>query len=139
MSEVMSTQERELVVEFKLAKDHLARITSEKTDAEKAFETIKNKLIDYLVKRGQKSSAKYEGIGQVSLNKPTIRAYILKENEEALFEFLRANNYGAVIKPTLHPSTMNAVVSEMLRNGTKLPDYVNIDEVHIIRFLGPAE
>lgn len=139
MTEVVSTEERELILKFKTAKENLARVTSEKSEAEKIFEAVKGDMIDYLVSRGQKSSAKYDGIGQVSLNKPTIRAYVLKENEESLFEFLRANNYGSVIKPTLHPSTMNAVVGEMLRNGIKVPEYVNIDEVRVIRFLGPAE
>ncbi len=130
----VSTREKELLLNFKGAKDAKERLTREKADAEKAFDTAKYLLIEYLVERGQKSTAKYDGIGHVTLEKPEIRARILKENEEALFEFLREKDYGGVIKPSVHHSTLSSVVSEMMKAGVELPEFILVDEVRTAKF-----
>lgn len=130
----VSTEEKELLMRYKTAKENKERLTTEKTNAEKEFDTIKFILVEYLVERGQKSTAKYEGIGHVSLDKPEVRARVLKEDEEKLFEFLRENDYGAVIKPTVHHSTLSSAISELMKAGIEMPEFLKIDEVRTPKF-----
>ena len=79
------------------------------------------KLIEALNAEGKESSARYEGVGFVSLSKPQLFASYLKENEEAVFKFLQDSERADLIKPTVHTKSLSSYVSELIENGREVP------------------
>lgn len=83
------------------------------------------KLIEALTAEGKESSARYEGVGFVSLSKPQLFASYLKENEETVFKFLQDSDRSDLIKPTVHAKSLSSYVSELIENGKEVPAYIN--------------
>lgn len=51
-----------------------------------------------------------------------IFASIVASKTEAAYQWLRDNNLGALIKPTVNSSSLSAAAKEALENGTEFPD-----------------
>jgi predicted Zn-dependent protease len=51
-----------------------------------------------------------------------IFASIVSSKTEAAYQWLRENNLGALIKPTVNSSSLSAAAKEALENGTEFPD-----------------
>lgn len=98
------------------------------TDAQKAFDVAKARMIDYLVANDKGATARYEGIGYIGLTSPEFRAYTLKEDEDKLFDFLKEKGYGAIIKPTVHHKTLANSIQELRVAGETLPEYIKTSE-----------
>lgn len=49
-------------------------------------------------------------------------ASIISEDKDDAFQWLRDNEYGGLIKPTVNASSLSAAAKEMLENGMELPD-----------------
>jgi len=117
--------ERELVIEYKAARDALRKAEDAKKECQRRFDEIQSKLVEDLEARDASSTAKYD-VGRVSLEKPRLFASVLKENQETLFSFLRKIGRDDLIKPGVHPSTLSSWVSEMTESGEALPEFINV-------------
>jgi hypothetical protein len=51
-----------------------------------------------------------------------VNASILPEHKDDAYEWLRSNDYGDLIKPTVNASSLAAVGKELLESGKELPD-----------------
>lgn len=104
----------------------------QKEEIENALKLVKEELIkteslliEALNAEGKEASARYEGIGFVSLSKPQLFASYLKDNEETVFEFVRSQGREDLIKPTIHARSLSSYVGELIERGEKVPEYVN--------------
>lgn len=52
-------------------------------------------------------------------------ASIKKADQDAAFEWLRANGHGDLIKETVHPGTLKSFCKEQLEHGANLPALLN--------------
>lgn len=114
--------EKELVLEYKLAKDEVERLDEESKKAKDRFEKAQAKLVEELQTKGASKTAKYDGIGTITLMKPLVGAR--SENEDVLFEYLKKIGRDDLIKPTVHHKTLSSFVKEMLENGKEIPDFI---------------
>lgn len=117
--------ERDLVIAFRDAK-------FKKDTAEEALETAKaeydkceKELIEMLEANNATSTAKYEGIGHVSLAKPQLYASCRKENEERLFAFLSSQGRDDLIKQTVNSRSLSGFVKEILDGGMTVPEFIS--------------
>lgn len=116
--------EKELIEQFKEAKDQYESLDSQAKEAKQKLETIEARLVETLEAEGKERSATYEGIGFVSLMKPRVYANYLKENEADLFRFLRCDRPD-LVKETVNPVSLSTYVKELFEQGKEIPKYVN--------------
>ncbi len=117
--------ERELVLEYKLAKDDVERLEELSKTAKDRFDKAQLALVEELQMKGASQTAKYDGVGRISILKPLVGARSL--DEEKLFEFLKENGRDDLIKLTVHHKTLGSFVKEQLDAGDagiKLPDFI---------------
>lgn len=114
--------EKELVLEYKLAKDEVEGFEEKLKEAKERFEKAQKILVEELQSKGASKTAKYDGIGTISLMKPSVGAR--SENEDVLFGYLREIGRDDLIKPTVHHKTLSSFVKEMLETGKEIPDFI---------------
>lgn len=114
--------EKELVLEYKLAKDAVERLEDESKKAKNRFEIAEAKLVEELQSKGASKTAKYDGVGTISLMKPSVGAR--SKNEEQLFGYLKQIGRDDLIKPTVHHKTLSSFVKEMLDIGQDIPEFI---------------
>ena len=66
-----------------------------------------------------------KGVGSAKLDIDT-KAYVRKEHQEAWFDWLRNNGVGAIIKETIHHTTLSKTVDDLTLQGVELPEYVQV-------------
>ena len=117
--------ERDLVVAYREA-----RLAEEK--AKEAFDAAKIEcdkteaaLIELMDSNGATSTAKYDGVGYVTLGSPALYANCTKDNEERLFEFLRSQAREDLIKPTVNSRSLSVLVKEIIASGQSVPEFIS--------------
>lgn len=114
--------ERELVLEYKLAKDEVDELEEKLKKAKDKFEKAQAQLVEELQSKGASQTAKYDGVGRISVLKPLIGARSL--DEETLFEYLRKIGRDDLLKLTCHHRTLSAFVKERLEEGSEIPECI---------------
>ena len=114
--------EKELVLEYKLAKDEVERLSDESEKAKDRFDKAQAKLVEELQGKGASQTAKYDGIGRITILKPVVGAR--SENEDVLFDYLKQIGRDDLIKATVHHKTLSSFVKEMLETGKDIPDFI---------------
>lgn len=114
--------EKDLVLEYKLAKDELERLEDESKKAKERFDKAQLKLVEELQTKGASQTAKYDGIGRITIMKPLVGAR--SENEDVLFDYLKQIGRDDLIRPTVHHKTLSSFVKEMLEGGQEIPDFI---------------
>lgn len=115
----METQvksERELLLDLKKADETLAEANKLAKEAQAAYDRAENALIEYMQAKQLKTTGKHVGIGSATLVKPRLYANYLKENEEQVFEFLKAAGRGDLIKETVNKNSLSGFVKELVEN-----------------------
>ena len=116
--------EKELLEQFAKARETLERLKDEKSEAEKSFLLAKLKLIEYMSQAGISSTAKHDGIGFVTMEKPVIRASCTVDNKESLFTWLKSIGRDDLIRYDVHPATLSSFVGETLEQGVSMPEFL---------------
>ena len=131
--------ERELLSDLKSAREHADALEAQLREAHVAEESAVKALTDYLESKGASATGRYPGLGWAKMNQPRLFASYPKAQEEAVFAWLKAQGQESAIKTTVHPSTLNQVISEALRGGIPLPSPVTYYLRPQIRLYGSAE
>jgi len=116
--------ERDLVLQFKCAKDRRDELKKSLKIAQENFERAESALIEFLESHSAVSTAKYEGLGYVQMHKPRLYANCKQENMEQLFGFLEQQNRGDLIKTTVMPQTLSTFTKECIENGIEVPEFI---------------
>lgn len=119
------TTERDLVVQFRRAKEKRDGIKDDLKDAQAEYDMTESRLIEFLESNSAISTAKYEGLGYAQIQKPRLYASCKEENTERLFDFLRGKAREDLIKTTVMPQTLSNFVKECIETGIEIPDYVS--------------
>jgi len=112
--------ERELVLEYRTAKDEVDELEDKLKIAKDKFDKAQTALVEELETKGASQTAKYDGLGRITILKPLVGARSL--NEEALFEYLRGIGRDDLMKLTVHHRTLSAFVKERLESGEEIPE-----------------
>ena len=81
----MDDTERTLLDEYTKAKSSKELLKTSLDEAKARFDKAEHAIIEFLDAKGAQSTAKYDRLGKVQLNKPRVRASCLKENTELDF------------------------------------------------------
>lgn len=126
--------ERDLVLKFREAR--LAKKAAETAleDANRIYMDAESALIESLQARDADATARYDGIGYVSLAKPRLYARFDKEAEPQVFEFLKTENRSDLIKETVNPASLSGFVGERLGEGKSVPEFIKYYLKASVRF-----
>lgn len=118
------TTERDLVLRFKSAKEKRDALKEELKQAQEEYEKTEFVLIEFLESISAISTAKYEGIGYVQIQKPRLYASCREENIKALFDFLKEQGREDLIKTTVLPQSLSSFASECIESGLEIPECI---------------
>lgn len=119
------TTEKDLVLGFKSAKEKRDALKEELKLAQEEYEKTEFVLIEFLESISATSTAKYEGIGYVQIQKPRLYASCREENIKALFDFLKEQGREDLIKTTVLPQSLSSFTSECIENGQEIPECIS--------------
>ncbi|CAL9957993.1 hypothetical protein VPHK225_0031 [Vibrio phage K225] len=113
--------------EFMSQKDRLAELKQETKLLQAEHDYLRLGVIPDKLEELEMSSVNIKGLGRLGL---TLDAYVtvLAENREEFYEWLEANDHGAMIKPYANPSTVKAWAKDMAKReaegeeGCELPE-----------------
>lgn len=114
--------ERELVLEYKKAKDEVEQLEQQLREAKDRFDKAQTKLVEELQIKGASQTAKYDGLGKITVLKPLVGARSL--DEEKLFSYLKQIGRDDLMKMTVHHKTLSTFVKERLEVGDDVPDFI---------------
>jgi len=117
--------ERDLVLQFKCAKEKRDSLKEALKQVQEEFEKAEFAVIEFLESNSAISTAKYEGIGYVQIQKPRLYASCKEENMDRLFEFLKEQGREDLIKTTVLPQSLSSFTSECIESGTEVPECVS--------------
>jgi hypothetical protein len=126
--------ERDLVVKFREAR--LAKKAAETAleEANRIYMDAESALIESLQARDADATARYEGVGYVSLAKPRLYARFDKEVEPQVFEYLKTQERSDLIKETVNPASLSGFVGEKLGQGEAVPEFIKYYLKASVRF-----
>lgn len=113
--------ERDQLLQYVDARKTVGQIEDNLKTAKAKLYAIEKDLIEGLIDREATATAKYPGLGSATLLRPKLRASYLKENEGLIFDFIRQEEYGDIIQPTVHHATFSKFVKEILDEGKEIP------------------
>lgn len=116
--------EQDLIVKFRDAKEKVDALKLQLSEAQRECDEAENKLLELMQVEGKESSARYEGLGFVTMMKPALYANYLKENEDQVFEYLRTIDRADLIKETVNTRSLSSFVKESLEKGVPLPEII---------------
>lgn len=114
--------ERQLVLEYNSAKEEVDLLENKIKIAKENFEKAQAKLIEELQSKGASQTAKYDGIGRITILKPLVGARSV--DEERLFGYLRQIGRDDLMKMTVHHKTLSSFVKELLDAGMEIPEFI---------------
>ena len=112
---------KDLAEFFVQLKSELETAESEKSRLQKSFDRLRQKLIpDKMEDLGLKS-ANVDGIGRITVTADMFTS-IPAPTKEMAYKWLRDNNFGDLIKPTVNGSSFKALAKEQMRAGVIFPE-----------------
>jgi len=117
--------ERELVVKYSMSCDDVDDLEARLKAAKKKKDAIELQLIEHLRSIDAKTTAKYEGIGSVTAVKPRLYASYNQGQAGDVFAWLEEIGRDELIKETVHPSSLSALVKDRLEEGFPPPECVS--------------
>lgn len=117
--------ERDLVLQFKCAKEKRDRMKESLKDAQAEYDLAESRLIEFLESNSAVSTAKYEGLGYAQIQKPRLYASCRQENMDKLFSFLKDQQREDLIKTTVMPQSLSSFTKECIENGIEVPECIN--------------
>jgi uncharacterized protein YlxW (UPF0749 family) len=117
--------ERELLVVLKQARQRLDALKEQVKDAQESYDKAEYAVIEHLTTIGAESTAKYEGIGYASVQKPRIYASCTKANEDWLKQYLKDKGRADMIREVVHPQSLSGFVGELVELGQQIPEKIS--------------
>lgn len=114
--------ERDLLKEYIDARESLEELEEKTKKARERLDKAQQILVDDLQIRQASKTARYDGLGCVSLSKPIVGARAL--NEEQLFDYLKQIGRDDLLRLTCHHKTLSSFVKERLEEGRDVPEFI---------------
>lgn len=128
--------ELDLVKRFQAAKLRRDEAEQEFEDADDEYGMIESELIELLEAKDANQTAKYDGIGHVTLLKPKLYASVKVENAPLLLTFLREIGRAELIKEGVNSATLSSFIAERIDKGEPVPEFVSYYLKSSARFYG---
>jgi predicted 2-oxoglutarate/Fe(II)-dependent dioxygenase YbiX len=117
--------ERDLLQAYVEARRELEALSESLKESRAKYDQAEAALVEALIANDATATAKYEGLGFVSLQKPALFAAYSKEQEGKVFQFIRDNGMDSIIKPTVHHKSLSGFVSALVEEGKQVPEFIS--------------
>ena len=118
--------ELDLVVKFRDAKLQRDALEEQLEKAQLEMDTAEDEIVEMLEAKNATKTAKYDSVGHITLMKPRLYCSVLKENESWLFDYLRDEGRGDLIKTVVNPQSLSGFIKETLESGKGgVPEKIN--------------
>lgn len=124
MTETATINELDLLVRVKESRLKLKAAEEVEKLAQDEVDKAEADLIGFMTDKGIKSTAKYDGIGFASLEKPELFARCNKPEQEKLFAYLKDIGREDLIRPSVHHKSLSGYVGELLDGGQSIPEFI---------------
>lgn len=125
--------EKELVSKIIEIKTKIDEKLQELEDLKAEFSKLEILLHEYVESKGIKATAKYDGIGSITIPEPQLFASISKENKDEAFKFLKSHNLNEFIEPNIHSRVLSREIKRLKEEGVEIPSCINIFNKKVIR------
>ena len=126
--------ERTLLDKFIDAKFRAENLAVRLAEVSKERDDIESKLIALLEDDDKKASARYAGVGHVTIIEGAAFASIEKGRQEDVLAYLKTLGREDMIKTTVHSATLSVFVRECLKRNDSLPPGVTFYKPKGLRF-----
>lgn len=120
-----TTTEQDLIVRFRDARDKRDAAKTALDGANSEYDHAEAALIELLQSRNATATARYPGVGYVSLVKPRLYASCKKENESRLFEYLEREERTDLVKQSVNAAALSGFVKEKVEAGAPIPEFIS--------------
>lgn len=122
--ELLDEVEYELVRDIVSAKRLKTRLNKEIAEAQTAYGKAEEAMRMHFERRAVMGTKRYAGFGQVSIDGVDVYPSIPEEDKEKAFQEIEEMGRGEIIKRSIHHSTLESFVNELLDAGAKVPEHV---------------
>lgn len=120
--------ERALVSDYIEKRAIYEDLKEQTTQAYQAYQEAERNLAEAMLLEGKTRTAKYDDLGFVSLEKPSVYASCTKEMEPELFSWLIVNGMDSLIKQTVHHKSLSTLVKSFLDENKPIPEFIKYYE-----------
>jgi len=127
MGQEEKNYERELIYSLKEKRDRVSELREQLKEAQDEVKTVEDAVVKYMESRGEDftRTGTYNGLC-VSIDRNSkVHAYVRKDDEGMLHDYLRKVGRGEVIKEKVHHATLNNIVQELEQERTPIPEFIN--------------
>ena len=117
--------ERNLLVEYKLARVRRDDIKSALADAQQVYDKADTAMVEFLIANEANETAAYDGVGSARMKKPRVFASCKIENLPALKAHLEKVGRLDLFKETISPATLSSYVGEVIDAGKAPPEMIS--------------
>lgn len=122
----IAKDEQALLIKYREAKQQLEALKAKLAEMQEVFNNAEEELIDLLNEQGKEASARYSGVGWVTLSKPRVFANCKIDNYPLLFKYLHNQKRGDLIRKTVNPASLSSFVKEILESSKKkIPPFIS--------------
>jgi hypothetical protein len=125
--------EKELVTEIINLKYKIEYNEADTKLLKEKLDKLTELLLEYAESKEIKTTAKYDGIGSITIPDPQVFANISKENKEEAFKFLKDNNLDGFIEETIHTKVLSREIKTLIEEGIEIPQCINVFKKKVIR------
>lgn len=113
--------EKLLIEKFIHQKTFVDDLKLQLSEATKLRDDLEDKIIKNLVDDGKVATAKYDGLGHLTIIEEAAHASIEKGRQDDVKEYLRKNGREDLIKETISAAALSVFVRECLKQNIELP------------------
>lgn len=117
--------ERDLLVEYKLARERRDDIKSALADAQQVYDHAETAMVEFLIAKEANETATYDGVGYCKMMKPLVYANCVEANKPALWAHLEKVGRKDLIRETISPAALSSYIGEVIDAGKAPPDMVS--------------
>lgn len=123
--ETANDDEKALLVKYLHAKENVKRLTAELKAATNIMDSAESNLMSLLEDDQKKATARYEGIGYVTIQEGATYASIEKGRADDVMRQVREMGRDDMIKTSIASSTLSSYVRDCLKMNMPIPDGVS--------------
>ena len=117
--------EKQLIEQFIHQKQFVDDLKLQLAEATKLRDDLEAKIIKNLMDDGKSATAKYDGLGHLTIVEEAAHASIEKGRQDDVKAYLREIGREDLIKETIAPASLSTYVRECLKTNSELPPGVS--------------
>lgn len=119
-------EEKELLVKLREVASRKEALEEQLKEVNKEFTRAYALLHQHLIDNGKESTSEYAGVGKVRLMPSETIASVKAGRLEELEQYLKQEDRLDLIKPSVHWKSLSSFVNELMLEGKRLPDCIEV-------------